>query len=230
MDCSEFRDDMLDVLYGEADPGVAARFEAHATSCEACREELLSLQGVRRDLQTWGIEPKRAPRRLPVPSLRGLAAAAAVVMAFGAGLAAARLDVQMRDGELAVRFVPAAAPATTTAAVSTVPAEGAPRPALAPLTAARPAAPSSIPTGLPVDQSAFLERVQAMIRESEARQAVIMQASVTELGQRAEAQRRYDLARISAGLSYLESKAGADVARTNELMSHVLKVSQDDAQ
>jgi glycosyltransferase involved in cell wall biosynthesis len=44
--------------------------------------------------------------------------------------------------------------------------------------------------------------------------------------ERAEAQRRYDLARVSAGLSYLDGKTGQQVARTTELMGYVLQASQ----
>ena len=39
---------------------------------------------------------------------------------------------------------------------------------------------------------------------------------------RAEAQRRVDLARVAAGLSYLDGRHGQQLARTNELMGYVL--------
>ena len=44
MDCAGFRDDMMDVLYGEADAEVSARFEAHRLACGECRQELASLE------------------------------------------------------------------------------------------------------------------------------------------------------------------------------------------
>ena len=73
----------------------------------------------------------------------------------------------------------------------------------------------------------LLRSVQEMIRESEARQdgSARRQPRATS-AERAEAQRRYDLARVSAGLSYLDGKTGCRLARTTELMGHVLQASQ----
>ena len=65
-----------------------------------------------------------------------------------------------------------------------------------------------------------------MIRQSEARQDVRVMARLAALSERAETQRRYDLARVSAGLSYLEGKTGQDMVRTTELMGQVLQASQ----
>ena len=53
MDCDAFRDDLMDVLYGEADPATAHRFHEHQARCAACREEVGSLRRVRRDLARW---------------------------------------------------------------------------------------------------------------------------------------------------------------------------------
>jgi hypothetical protein len=44
--------------------------------------------------------------------------------------------------------------------------------------------------------------------------------------ERSEAQRRLDLARMSAGLSYLDGRTGQQVARATELMGAVLQASQ----
>jgi hypothetical protein len=68
--------------------------------------------------------------------------------------------------------------------------------------------------------------VRQMIQESETRQIVLMNAALAEQGQRAEIQRRYDLAQISAGLTYLEGKSGKQAARTTELMGQLLQASQ----
>jgi hypothetical protein len=227
MDCSDFRDDMLDVLYGEASQDVAARFTAHAASCSACRDDLSGLEGVRQDLQAWGDESVPAPRRR-WPSMRGLAVAASLIMAFGAGLVVSRTEVRWNDGEVAVRFKDGARPsgdfqqqlaqqaAENRAEIAAIKASLA---SYSPGTALAAGGRAS------ASEDALLRKVQDMIRASEARQAVVLQTSLSELGQQADAQRRYDLARISAGLSYLESKTGADVARTNELMSHLVRVA-----
>jgi hypothetical protein len=228
MDCSEFRDDMIDVLYGEAAPDVAVRFEGHTASCAACRDELASLSGVRRDLQAWSVDA-RPPRRafwpgLRLPAIRNMAAAAAVVLAFGGGLAVSRTELRMRDGEVAFRFGPARDAAEVTQQLARY--EQAHR---AEIDALKAQLVSTQPGGA---MSSFdddlLRRVQAMIQESEARQTMLLQTSLNQLGQHTEAQRRYDLAQVAAGLSYLESKTGADVARTNKMMSDILRVSQDE--
>ena len=69
-------------------------------------------------------------------------------------------------------------------------------------------------------------RVQDLIRQSELRQAAALNASLSDFSERTDAQRRYDLARVSAGLSYLDGKTGQTVARTTELMGYVLQASQ----
>ena len=89
MDCSRFQEDMMDVLYGEADAETAARFEAHRAQCAECRDDVGGFQRVRRDMQAWKFDMPR-PRRRYMPGLRGLAAAAAIVAAFGGGLTVAR--------------------------------------------------------------------------------------------------------------------------------------------
>ena len=68
--------------------------------------------------------------------------------------------------------------------------------------------------------------MRRLIRESEARQAVVLDASVRGLAERSDAQRREVLAQVSAGFSYLEGRTGLQVARTTELMGHVLQASQ----
>ena len=73
---------------------------------------------------------------------------------------------------------------------------------------------------------AILQRVAEMIRDSEERQARRAEAKLASLADRAENRRRYDLARISAGLSYLDGKNGQHLSRTTELMGYVLEASQ----
>ena len=225
MDCSGFRDDMMDVLYGEADAEVAARFEAHRLACRECRQELSSLEGVRRDLQAWSVDarPARASR-WALPSQRYLAAAAALVIAFLTGLGVARTEIAVRDGALVVRYAPSgrtAVPADVAAELARHEAEH-----KAEIEAVK--ASFGAPRATTPDETALLRQVRQMLNESEARQAAVMQSGLAELAQRSEAQRRYDLARISAGLSYLESRTASDVARTSEQMKNVLRISQDE--
>ena len=75
-------------------------------------------------------------------------------------------------------------------------------------------------------ETALLERVQKMLDERDSRQLQQVDGRVQTLTARAEAQRRYDLARISAGLSYLDGKTGQHAARTSELMGYMLQASE----
>lgn len=226
MECESFRDDMLAVLYGEADAGTAARFEAHRTSCAACGDELAGLRSLRRTLETWSIPEKAVPgaRSGDWAGLRRLAAAAGLLLALGGALGLSGMQVQYSRGGVSIRL--------GRGGIEDV------RPLLDGLeqrqrqqlkvleerlhapAGARPAAQS------PPHDAALLPRVEALIRDSEARQQRLLDASLLELGERSETQRRYDLARISAGFSYLEGKTGQQVARTTELMGYVLQASQ----
>lgn len=215
MECSDLRDEMLEVLYGEADAPTRGRVEEHHARCEACREEMAALRRLRRDLAGWGL-PDTRPTRLRVPSWRGLprglAAAAAVLLALGASLGLSGSEVRFEDGRFAFRL-------GRGEDVSRLLSEQEAR-HREELRALR----GSLVA--PRDDEAELRRVRELIRESEARQAVLLSASLAELGERTQAQRRYDLARVSAGLSYLDGRTGEQVARTTELMGYVLRASQ----
>ena len=211
MACAEFRDVMLGVLYGEAPAADAAAWDAHQRGCVPCREEVRALRGLRRDLAQWTVP---AGRGAPVsaPPRRWLAAAAGLLAATAAALALAGAEVRVASGGVTIRI---GAPEDETAALLRAQEERH-RAALAAL-AAR--ADASSP-GLALDD------VRRLIRESEARQAVLVDAGLRDLAERTDAQRRQDLAQISAGLSYVEGRAGLQVARTTELMGHVLQAAQ----
>lgn len=214
MDCETLRDDLLAMLYGEADAAAQARFGAHQAGCAACREELASLARLRRTLSSWRVPEQAAPRVASAfASWRGMAAAAGLLAALGGALGV--------SGALAFRL------GRESARVSALLAEHElrHRRELAALEAriGRPAATQAVSTR---DDAALLERVGQMVRQSEARQGQLLAASLRDIGRQSEAQRRYDLARISAGFSYLEGKTGQQVARTTELMGYVLEASQ----
>ena len=202
MECTIIRDDMLEVLYGAADRGTVRRVEEHCAACGACREELTAFRDLRSQMASWKLPPARRAARPRRPAARfgwGLAAAAAVLLAIGASLGA--LGVGNRYERLlaqeAVRHD-------------------------RDIQAVR----ASLVSAPPVDHEALLGKVRDLIHESEAREAERLNVSLADFGERAAAQRRYDLARVSAGLSYLDGKNGQAVARTTELMGYVLQASQ----
>lgn len=203
MECTTVRESMLEVLYGEAAPDVTRRVEDHLEVCASCREDLAAFRRVRSGLRGFTLPAFAAPQRRPsVLGVRGLAAAAAVLVALGASFAQARLSALERrleaQGQSHAREVAELRQALVAA----------------PAPAAR------------LSDGEVIRRVTEMLRESEERQGQRLDASLRELSQRSAEQRRYDLARVSAGLSYLDGRSGQHAARTAELMGHLLQAAE----
>jgi hypothetical protein len=221
MDCTDFRDDLLGVLYEEATPESRRRLEEHMGQCPACRDDLAALRTLRGQLQAWRLPLAGGPvaaRQRGVPRvLRGLAWAAGLFLAVGAGVRLAGLSVELKQGPLTVRL---GTSATAALEARLSEQEARHRRELEDLRASlatRPVAEEG--RGIP-------DAVRQLIRQAEQRQADAFEGRLASLEERAEARRRYDLARISAGLSYLDGKAGQQAARTTELVSYVLQASQ----
>jgi hypothetical protein len=217
--CSLIRDDLLDVLYDEASPPVATRVQEHLAACGVCRDELASLRKVRRTLAEWNLpQTTPAPARLVVAEPRRAAwfaaLAAGLLIALGATLGLSGSELRYEGGQLAFRLGRGDEVRKLMAEQ-----ESRHREEMRALAASLQAAPAR-------DDAALLSQVEQMIHESETRQTAAFTASLTGLSARAEAQRRYDLARVSAGLSYLDGKNGEQVARTTELMGYVLQAAQ----
>jgi chromosome segregation and condensation protein ScpB len=75
--------------------------------------------------------------------------------------------------------------------------------------------------------AAVLAAARELVERSEERQQARLEDALGRLSDRYEAQRRYDLAQVSAGMSYLEGKASLHAARTTELVGQVLLASQE---
>jgi len=218
MQCSRVRDEVLaadkmDVLYGEADAEVRDRVSRHLDECEACREEMRTLRGVRRRLAAWtredrGLRPIGSIR----PALpRWLLAAAVVVLGVGTGVAlhgqhALRLELESQREQALAR-------------------EQAHQQELASL---RTSLTREVGAAEQPDVLASIdERVKTLLEESEGRQDRKLTRSLAEWRAYNEAQRRVDLARVAAGLSYLDGRHGQQLARTNELMGYVLENAEE---
>jgi hypothetical protein len=227
MDCRFFRDDMLDVLYGQASPEAERRVRAHQAACPACAEEMAALREVRQDLHAWTLPATvgatHIPSPRPGPSLaprfgRALGLAASLLLAFGAGVLGSRLD--WREGRLALSQP--ADGATVQALLAEQ--EQRHRREIDELRGALAARPVSAEAR--IDDAAVLRRVAELIRDSEARQGAVLRASLGRETARLEAQRHDDLRQIGAAFSYVEGKAGLQAARTTELVGQVLLASQ----
>lgn len=203
MECTTVREPMLEVLYGEASPETAGRVEEHLAVCPVCRDELAALRRLRAELRGYTLPALPAPQlgRRPARWGVGLAAAATLLLALGAGVAHARisalerrLEAQQADHQREVAALRASLGTTAPAANAA--------------------------------DAALLPRVEELVRASEERQAERLDASLREFSERTQTQRRYDLARVSAGLSYLDGRSGQHAARTAELMGYVLQAAE----
>lgn len=215
MECKVLRDESMDVLYGEADPETIRRVEEHHLVCAACREEMAALRRLREDLRAW--KAPEAPRGVLVRprARRFLAAAAVMVLALGGALGLSGSEVRFEDGRFTFRLGRGDREVERRLAEQ----EARYREQIEALKA-------SLPSASTLGEKALLRRVEEMIRASEERQVAAVRTSLAEVRERSEAQRRYDLARVAAGLSYLDGKTGQHVARTTELMGYVLEASQ----
>jgi anti-sigma factor RsiW len=217
MECERITDerlqaDKVDLLYGEADAEVAERVEAHLAGCVACREEMQALRRVRQDLGAWRLpspRPAFSPRGVVVP--RWLAAAAAVALALGASFGAL--------GYASVRRALASQEARARAL------EERQREASLTLAALKASADGSAALDADRVLATLDSRIDEKLRESEERQGRAVDLRFANWADHAEALRRVDLARVAAGLSYLDGRHGEQVARTNELMGYVLETA-----
>ena len=215
MECSVLRDERMDVLYDEADAATLRRAQEHLAACATCREEMEGLRRVRQALASWKMPPRPralAPRRL----WPALAAAAVLLLAIAGALGLSGSELAYENG--AFRFRLGRADADLKRLLQEQ--EVRHREEIRSLEV-------SLARGPARDDSALLAQVSEMIRASESHQAQLLGARFADFSERTEARRRYDLARVSAGLSYLDVKNGQHVARTTELMGYMLKASQE---
>ena len=216
MRCSGIQDEelaglKLELLYGEADAEARTRVEKHLAGCAACREEMASLGRLRRDLQVWTLEEQRPSVAVTTrrPLAGWLTAAAALLLGLGVGLAltgylSLRRDLATQEARALERD------RQYQQDIAVLRAELAERPR-------------------PFDAESVLARVDERVDErvwrSELRQSERVQATFSDWSGRIEARRRVDLARVAAGLSYLDGRQGQQLARTNELMGYVLEAA-----
>lgn len=222
MSCEQIIEARMDVLYGEANRETKRRVRAHLANCRSCREEMQAFQHLRNDLGAWTLP---GPRRVDAPFWQrlgaSLAAAAVLLVALGGALAWARAEIRYQDGRFFARF----GRHTEAEELQRLLAEQEQRHRAA-ISERREALVAAAVSQQPMEASALLQQVQVMIEASERRQERNTIRQFALLTERSDAQRRLDLARISAGLSYLDGQAGQHMARTSELMGYVLETSQ----
>lgn len=239
--CEVLRDDILDLLYEDGDESARARARTHIAACVPCRIEYGELKGVRKSLGGWTLPTPMAPRPSvePVRSWRrqwpaGLAAAAGLIL--GVGLAVA--------GRSYFQSRPDAPAGPSQTASTSAPAEFVSRAELTRILNDQETrhqqqiaelrdnltqvADTRIPSTLaarPVSNGAEATSFERLLRASEERQSRLIEARLAGLRTETDLQRQYDLAQIAAGFAYIDSRTGADAARTSELMKNLVRVT-----
>ncbi len=224
MECERLRDERLDVLYGEADVATRGRVEEHLLTCETCRQEMDALRRVRGELRAWTLPEGRGPSFVASrhPNV-WLPLAAGFLIALGAGLLLRGAELRHDKDGFALTiggndagFQKALAEQESRALAR----EEGHRREIESLKASVAGAPAS-------GEHALLAEMEDRLRASEARQGGRLETSLLRLDEKQTAQRRYDMARIAAGLSYLDGRNGQHVARTTELMGYVLQAASE---
>ena len=242
---------LVSYLYDECAPNERRAISAHLAICRACAQEIASLGTTREQLATWTppeaqlgfrivsdspssnvLRPSRWWQK-PMPAW-AQAAAAALIFATGLTLGAIRGVTSPAD-----RGPTGSAPQqanVTTLAANTTSVTRADLAALeqrlrSELSQGRSTCSTfrtsntSDPAAAPGD-ARVLERVRAMIQDSEQRQQRELALRTAEVVRDFDAQRRDDLTRIERTMGQMDGTTGVEVAQQRQMLNYLMRVSQ----
>ncbi len=210
------------------DAATRRRVAEHLAVCATCREEIAALGSLRQDLRSWTLPALDRPvvPSFPRRFLRALPTAAVLLLGLGGAFGLAGSEIRYDGGRLSVRLGRPGLDYQKALAEQEARALVREQELQEQVQALKAAASDRGPRDRQAPRD-LLAHVEQLIRDSEARQAQQIQTNLARLGQRTEAQRRYDLARVAASLAYLDGRNGQQVARTTELMGYVLEASHN---
>ena len=232
MHIAENHEALLDYLYEEGDPAERLAIATHLQECAQCSVAVLEFQSVRGMMRSWAppqadlgfrivqdnrqsatIDDRRStlPRWAPV----WLQAAAAVLL-FVSGMAVSQLRVDYTGGTLVVRTRSAQAPVPVNAAI---PAPAAPAPQqVVDIDALERELRARLTSGTDAsgggDSERLLQRVRAMIDQSEQRQHRELALRLSQVAGEVDAQHQADLMRIQQSMG-----------QTQEVMDYLVRTS-----
>ena len=243
---------LVSYLYDECAPNERRAISAHVAICRECAEELTSLGATREQLATWTppevqlgfrvvsdspssnvLRPSRWWQK-PTPAW-AQAAAAGLIFATGLTLGALRGVTSPAD-----RGPTGSAPQqanVTTFAANTTSVTRADLAALeqrlrSELLQGR-STRSTVSTSNTSDLAAaaqgdarILERVRAMIQDSEQRQQRELALRTAEVVRDFDTQRRDDLTRIERTMGQMDGTTGVEVAQQRQMLNYLMRVSQ----
>jgi anti-sigma factor RsiW len=235
-------DALLDYLYEEGDPAERLKIAQHLQQCAPCSVAVLEFQNVRGMLRGWtppaadlgfrvvrdgaAATPTAAEAResrrewwrawTPVPSQARWVQAAAAMLLFAAGLGVSQLNMAYQDGALTVRLRPAEAvpmPASQNARRASIALTPDPRVESDSGSMTLVSNPSS-QNAPNVDVEQLLQRVRAMIDQSEQRQQRELALRLSQAATEVETQHQADLLRIQQSLGQQQEEVMNYLVRT----------------
>jgi hypothetical protein len=238
---------LVSYLYDECEPHERRAISAHVAVCRDCAEELTSLGATREVLKAWSPPDAQlgfrvvadAPRSNVLTSSRwwqrpmpawAQAAAAALIFTTGITLGALRgasapgaTTTASRGTNVALTAASAPANAAKTAAVSPADLSALEQRLRAEISQMRstggPAAPGA-------GDAQILERVRALLQDSEQRQQRELALRTAEVVRDFDAQRRVDLTRIERTLGQMDGTTGVEVEQQRQMLNYLMRVSQ----
>ena len=230
---------LVSYLYDECAPGERRTIGAHVAICSLCAEELATLGATREQLAAWTppdaqlgfrivsdaaaakvLRPSRWWQQ-PMPAW-AQAAAAALIFATGLSLGVLRGVMPAAANPETARSQPAA---TVASATPVTHAELAALEQRLRSEVSHPAAVSES-TSASADETRILQRVRAMIDESDQRQQRELAFRTAEMMRDVDAQRSDDMARIERTLGQMDGTTGVEVAQQRQLLNYLMRVSQ----
>lgn len=229
-------------LYEECEPEVRAVIANHLTRCDICASEVDGLSWTRQRLEVWTPHVPELGFQLPVPEapsrlpwwrapLPAWAQAVAALVIFGAGL-----SVGLTRGAAPVMQNPATPPAVATAAPASETSDDVSRTELAQLEQRLKAEISQMraTTSTPVAQRAvsddeLMQKIEALVSQSEERQRREFTLRSVELARDIEAQRRIDMASVREAVGQFQGVAGTEIRQQREAIDRInnfIRVSQ----
>jgi len=225
---------LMSYLYDECTPAERRAIIAHAAICGACAEELAALGATREQLAAWTPPETQLGFRIvsdtpatvlrpsrwwqsPVPTW-AQAAAAALIFTTGVTLGTLRGTPPPPAAQAASTSVAAGGAAVTRADLAALEQR-----LRAEMTQARPVSQAAAATPA---YAQVLERVRAMIDESEQRQRRDLALRTAEMVRDFDAQRNDDLGRIERTLGQMDGTTGAEVVQQRQMLNYLMRVSQ----
>ena len=224
---------LVSYLYDECAPHERRAISVHVAICRACAEELTALGATREQLAMWTppdaqlgfrivsdtppshvLHPARWWKK-PMPAW---AQAAAAMLMFATGVTLGALRGATAPAQSNTATVAAGSTAVTHADLAALEQR-----LRSDMSQAR--ATSQTVAATPAD-ARILERVRAMIDESEQRQRRELALRATEMVRDFDAQRNDDLTRIERTIGQMDGTTGVEVAQQRQMLNYLMRVSQ----